>query len=51
MLIDAAGVVFLIPTIGIPPRPFLRLREGALALRAEKRTLRDILLIARNLPY
>jgi hypothetical protein len=47
LLIDAAGVVFLVPSIGTPPRPFLRLRAGALALRGEKRMLRDIFLIAR----
>jgi hypothetical protein len=33
--IDAAGVVFLVPAIGTPPRP------------REKRMLRDIFLIAR----
>src|SRR5215510_10733308 len=35
LLIDAAGVVFLVPSIGTPPRP------------REKRMLRDIFLIAR----
>src|SRR5215831_19773584 len=35
------------PSIGTPPRPFLRLRAGARALRGEKRMLRDIFLIAR----
>src|SRR5262249_4335914 len=38
-LIDAAGGVFLVPSIGTPPRPFLRLRAGAFALRGEKRML------------
>jgi len=36
LLIDAAGVVFLVPSIGTPPR------------RREKRMLRDIFLIARQ---
>jgi len=35
LLIEAAGVVFLVPSIGTPPRP------------REKRMLRDIFLIAR----
>src|SRR5215475_3229948 len=35
LLMDAAGVVFLVPSIGTPPRP------------REKRMLRDIFLIAR----
>src|SRR5437899_4783494 len=34
-------------SIGKPPRPLLRLRAGALALRGDQRMLRDILLIAR----
>jgi hypothetical protein len=37
LLIDAAGEVFLVPSIGTPPRP----RESG------KRTLRDIFLIAQ----
>src|SRR5262245_31934215 len=35
LLMDAAGVVFLVPSIGTPPRP------------REKRMLRNIFLIAR----
>src|SRR5207248_7047824 len=35
ILIDAAGLVFLIRTIGKPPRPLLRLRAGASQIKAD----------------
>jgi hypothetical protein len=46
-LAGADGVVFLVVSIGKPPRPLLRLRAVALALRGDQRMLRDIFLIAR----
>src|SRR6266581_6360411 len=44
---DADGVRFPFVLTGKPPRPLLRLRAGALALRGDRRMLRDIFLIAR----
>src|SRR3989442_10213704 len=43
---DADGVVFFSDSVGKPPRPLLRLRAVALALRGNQRMLRVIFLIA-----